>query len=180
MINIFLNFICNEWDYLLFDMMSYWKPQLSLFASKIREKCIKLGYYFDTTFKIFGFIDNTMNAMCRPGGGPTRDGINAPRNDPIIQRSFYNGWKKCHGLKYQTVDIPNGMIFNAFGPVSCRHNDTFTLGESKIVEKLQNCLHLVNQIFIYMVTLHIHMIHTYAQDTLKKIRVEETAWKMEF
>jgi hypothetical protein len=37
MFNIFLNFICNEWDYLLFDMMSYWKPQLSLFASKIRE-----------------------------------------------------------------------------------------------------------------------------------------------
>jgi hypothetical protein len=136
MFNIFLNFICNEWDYLLFDMMSYWKPQLSLFASKIREKCIKLGCYFDTTFKVFGFIDNTMNAMCRPGGGPTRDGINAPRNDPIIQRSFYNGWKKCHGLKYQTVDIPNGMIFNAFGPVSCRHNDTFTLGESKIVEKI--------------------------------------------
>jgi hypothetical protein len=83
---------------------------------------------------VFGFIDNTMNATCRPGGGPTRDGFNAPRKDPLIQRAFYNGWKKLHGLKWQTVALPNGMLFHAWGPVSMRHNDLFTYRYSRINE----------------------------------------------
>ena len=35
----------------------------------------------------------------RVGVSPTavRDGVDAPRNDPLIQRAWYNGWKKLHG-----------------------------------------------------------------------------------
>ena len=47
--------------------------------------------------RVVGFIDNTTNATCHPGGGSARDGIDAPRNDPLIQRARYNGWKKLHG-----------------------------------------------------------------------------------
>ena len=60
------------------------------------------------------FIDNTM----KPGGGPAGDGRNAPRNDPHIQRAWYNGWKKLHGLKWQTVDTPNGMNGHVYCPMS--------------------------------------------------------------
>ena len=67
-------------------MMNYWKPSLGIFATKIQEKCLKLGCHFNDGFKIFGFIDNTMNAMCRPGGGPVRDGLHVQRNDSNIQR----------------------------------------------------------------------------------------------
>jgi DDE superfamily endonuclease len=86
--------------------------------------------------RVAGFIDNTMNATCRPGGGPARDGIDAPRNDPLIQRAWYNGWKKLHGMKYQTVDLPNGMNLHVWGPISVRHNDIVSLHESKINDLL--------------------------------------------
>jgi hypothetical protein len=71
------------------DNLQYWKPMLPACAAAIREKVCNEGCYFPTAndpqggFNIFGFIDNTMNATCRPGGGPTRDGPNAPRNDPL-------------------------------------------------------------------------------------------------
>ena len=84
-----------------------------------------------------------MNATCRPAGGPEFirncgfEGM--PRNDKEIQKAYYNGWKKFHGLKWQTVDLPNGLIFNAFGPVSCRHNDLYTLEHSNINEKIRLC-----------------------------------------
>eukprot|EP01041_Mallomonas_annulata_P002529 gene2529-4918_t len=61
-------------------------------------------------FNIFGFIDNTVIAKCRPGGGPTADGPNAP--------------------KWQTTVLPNGMTFHAFGPETCRQNDLWMLRRS--------------------------------------------------
>jgi hypothetical protein len=82
-------------------------------------------------------IDNTMNALCRPGFGPMRDGVNVPRNDPLIQRDWYNGWKKLHGMKWQTIDLPNGMNFHVFGPVSVRHRNIYTLITSDINELLR-------------------------------------------
>ena len=48
---------------------------------------------------IVGFIDNTIRKTPRPGGGPRVNGL---RWHPLIQQAFYQGWKKCHGLKWQT------------------------------------------------------------------------------
>ena len=42
----------------------------------------------------FGFIDGTVRATCRPDEN---------------QREVYNGHKKVHGLKFQSVSLPNGM-----------------------------------------------------------------------
>ena len=33
------------------------------------------------------------------------------------QREVYNGHKKVHGLQFQSVSLPNGMISNLYGPV---------------------------------------------------------------
>ena len=137
----FVNFLIRNWSYLLLDNMQYWLPKLRLFATAIQQKLLQLGCEFPPPgtpggFCIFSSVDNTLNAACRPGGGPRRDGINAPRNDPLIQRAFYNGWKKFHGLKWQTVDLPNGMNFHVWGPVSLRHCDLYTLSESDINNKV--------------------------------------------
>ena len=70
------------------------------------------------------------------GGGPTRDGVNAPRNDPLIHRAWYNGWKKLRGMKWQTVDMPNGMNFNVWGSISIRHPDCVSLEDSNLNDKL--------------------------------------------
>ena len=50
----------------------------------------------------FGFIDGTVRPICRPEQNP---------------RIVYNGHKRVHGLKYQSVVLPNGMIANMYGPV---------------------------------------------------------------
>jgi hypothetical protein len=37
-----------------------------------------------------------------------------------------------HGLKFQTIDLPNGMNAHIWGPCSVRHNDLWTLGQSNL------------------------------------------------
>lgn len=140
--NAFIEFLVNNWGYLLFDNLQFWLPYLPDCAQAVRDKCNEKGCYFPPGgLRVAGFIDNTMNATCRPGGGPARDGQNAPRNDPLIQRAWYNGWKKMHGMKYQTVDLPNGMNMHVWGPISIRHNDLTSLRDSHINDLLVDLQH---------------------------------------
>ena len=49
----------------------------------------------------FGFIDGTVRPISRPGER---------------QRVVYNGHKRVHALKFQTLALPNGLIRNLYGP----------------------------------------------------------------
>jgi hypothetical protein len=97
-VNWFVKYLIRNWAYLVLDNMDYWTDSLPEFAEAIRKKANELGCNFNNSreiggFNVFGFIDNTMNATCRPGGGPARAGKYAPRNDHLIKRAWYNGWK---------------------------------------------------------------------------------------
>lgn len=50
----------------------------------------------------FGFVDGTVRPISRPGEN---------------QRVLYNGHKRVHAIKFQSVALPNGLIANMFGPV---------------------------------------------------------------
>ena len=50
----------------------------------------------------FGFVDGTVRPICRP---------------KEKQRIVYNGHKRVHSLKFQSVALPNGIIANLYGPV---------------------------------------------------------------
>ena len=50
----------------------------------------------------FGFIDGTIRAIARP---------------ERHQRILYNGHKRVHALKFQSIALPNGLIGNLYGPV---------------------------------------------------------------
>ena len=50
----------------------------------------------------FGFIDRTVRAICRPGEH---------------QQIVYNGHKRIHALRFQSIALPNGLIGNLYGPV---------------------------------------------------------------
>ena len=71
---------------------------------------------------VFGFIDCTIRAVARPVYG---------------QRALYTGWKKKHGLKYQAVMVPDGLIVWLFGPRTCRRFDTTMLTESGLLEEIE-------------------------------------------
>ena len=61
----------------------------------------------------WGFIDGTVRPLCRPGEN---------------QRLLYNGHKRVHSIKFQSVVTPSGMIANLYGPmegeISCVFMET--------------------------------------------------------
>ena len=69
----------------------------------------------------WGFIDGTVLPVCRPGQ---------------FQRIIYNGHKRVHAMKYQSVVTPNGMIANLFGPIEGRRHDSGMLRDSNLLDEL--------------------------------------------
>ena len=57
----------------------------------------------------FGFVDGTVRPIARPDEH---------------QRMMYNGHKRVHAIKFQSVALPNGLIANLYGPVG---KDLFNL-----------------------------------------------------
>jgi hypothetical protein len=101
----------HNWSYLLVDHWDYWVEFFHSCTLAIHNKLSYLGCPFPLPhepyrFRIFGFIDNVILNTFRPGGGPAADGEGAPRKDPLIQRTWYSGWKKCHGgNSKQSIDL---------------------------------------------------------------------------
>ena len=53
----------------------------------------------------FGFIDGTVREIARP---------------KFNQRVMYNGHKRVHGIKFQSVVTPNGITANLCGPFEAK------------------------------------------------------------
>lgn len=70
----------------------------------------------------FGFIDGTVRPICRPN---------------INQRVMYNGHKRVHGIKFQSVVVPNGLIANLSGPYEGKKHDRMMLNESGLLGDLE-------------------------------------------
>ena len=115
----------SNWGYLVLNNMHFWLPQLGYFAEAIRNKMTNLvtvAYRLDYApatvvngvflgfRRIFGFIDNTINAMCRPGGGPLGEGEQAPRLSKEVQETWWTGWKKLHGLKWHGISCVGSAV----------------------------------------------------------------------
>ena len=100
-----LSMITNEVIDYIYNNHSHrimqWNPtilqpaQLQEYANAIHVKGAALD-------NCFGFIDGTVRPISRPGEH---------------QRIVYNGHKRVHGLKCQSVALPNGLIANMYGPV---------------------------------------------------------------
>jgi hypothetical protein len=75
--------------------------------------------YFDfNLFRPFGFVDDFSAETARPGDEARR----REDYDPDIQRAFYSGYFRRHGLKAQVVYLPIGIIGSVF-ITEMRHND---------------------------------------------------------
>ena len=82
--------LVTEWNQILLN-----PPALQSYADSITSKGSPLS-------NCFGFIDGTVRPISRPGHA---------------QRVVYNGHKRVHALKFQSVALPNGLVGNIFGPV---------------------------------------------------------------
>ncbi|CAH3183760.1 unnamed protein product [Porites lobata] len=70
----------------------------------------------------FGFVDGTVRPICRPD---------------LNQRLVYNGHKRVHALKFQSVVTPNGLVANLYGPVEGKKHDAGMLRDSGLYNDLQ-------------------------------------------
>ena len=112
-----LDFIYERHGYLLSSLDQPWFQQeaLETYAEAINVKGAPL-------VNCFGFIDGTVRAICRP----TR-----------YQRVCYNGHKRVHALKFQSVVLPNGLIGHLFGPIEGRRHDCALLRLSGLMDQLE-------------------------------------------
>ena len=73
--------------------------------------------------------------ICKPWQrGRKRRGI---RNQDNIQRACYSGHKRHHGIKFQSIVVPDGTVVQMFGPVEGRRHDVFLLNLSRLDEHMQ-------------------------------------------
>ena len=74
---------------------------------------------------VWGFIDGTIRQTARP--------IN-------YQRSVCTQFKKCHGVKFQSVTVPEGFIAYLKGPWTAQTHDAWMLHESQLMEELEHIM----------------------------------------
>ena len=95
-----------------------WMDQhhLQLYADTIADKGAPLD-------NVIGFIDGTVRPICRP----TR-----------YQRVCYNGHKRIHAIKFQSIVIPNGLIAHLYGPMEGRRHDCALLAASGLMAEMEH------------------------------------------
>jgi nuclease HARBI1 len=98
---------------------SIFKDRFELYARLIHEKSGVQG------IDVWGFIDGTLRKTCRPSR---------------FQKLLYSGHKRCHGIKFQSVTVPDGLIALLFGPVNGNRHDSFMLRDSRLLHKLRDLL----------------------------------------
>ena len=54
----------------------------------------------------------------------------------VFQRVLYNGHKKVHAIKFQSVAVPNGLVANLFSPGEGKRHDSSMLSESNLYNQL--------------------------------------------
>ena len=87
-----------------------------MFAGTIHTKEAALNNAWD-------FIDGTVRPISRPR---------------IHQRIVYNGHKRQHALKYQSITTPNGMIANLYGPIEGKRHDAKMMRISGLMPIIEN------------------------------------------
>ena len=74
---------------------------------------------------VWGFVDGTIRKTARP---------------IYHQRSVYTRFKKCHGVKFQSVTVPDGFIAYLRGPWPAQTHDAQMLHESHLMEELEDIM----------------------------------------
>jgi hypothetical protein len=119
---IFKTFLSAVYQYCrpFFSNPALYAPCFPLYAQLINEKSN------GAVNNVWGFIDGTMRRMCRPC---------------FFQRLFYSGHKNHHGIKFQSVVTPDGLIACFFGPIPASRHNSYMLAESHLLLQLQQLFH---------------------------------------
>ena len=115
--NHIMNFIYDNHHHRLTQLNQTWLSPI-----KLQDYCNVIHNAGAALANCWGFVDGTVRPVCRPGQH---------------QRILYNGHKKVHSIKFQSVVTPNGLIANLFGPVEGRRHDSGMLAQSNLLQGLR-------------------------------------------
>lgn len=102
-----------------FDNPGIFFHRFDLYMDAVKKKAdLPVG----SILRVWGFIDGTLRRTCRP---------------KEFQRMAYSGHKRCHGIKFQSVITPDGLIACLYGPIPGSRHDSFMLTESRLLDKLR-------------------------------------------
>ncbi|XP_066913329.1 uncharacterized protein [Clytia hemisphaerica] len=112
------NYIYWHFGHLLTDMNQPWlsRAKLADYANAIHQAGAALE-------NCWAFVDGTVRPCSRPGEN---------------QRVVYNGHKRIHAIKFQSLVTPNGMIAQLHGPFEGKKHDSSMLVESGLYNQLMN------------------------------------------
>ena len=105
--------VTHRFAHLLNDVKQPWMDH-DLYAQKITQKGAVVN-------NIWGFIDGTVQQVCRPGQD---------------QREYFSGHKRKHALKFQHIMLPSGLVAHSFGPFPGRRHDASMYGVSGVDAQL--------------------------------------------
>ena len=116
-INQLVDFLYTSHHHRFLSLDNPWldAAHLQLYADTIHNKGAPLQ-------NCIGFVDGTVRPICRP----TR-----------YQRVCFNGHRRIHALKFQSVVIPCGLITHLYGPVEGRRHDSALLRISGLMEQFE-------------------------------------------
>ncbi len=118
-------FLSSRYGHLLRNMRN-WEGYIPGFVAKVSSKGApnQLG--------CFGFLDGTLRPTCRPKFG---------------QRSLFSGHRRTHGIKFEMVTLPNGIVAWLAGPYEGRRHDAYVFSVSGLKEQLEELAQSVSQLF---------------------------------
>jgi hypothetical protein len=116
-VNETASFINSRWGRLL-----QWDHDGILSPEKLKGYAAALHRFGAPTHTVCGFIDCTIQRTCRP---VEHEGL------------VYTGYKKFHGMKFQAVVTPNGLIAHLAGPYRAPQNDSGVLRESGLLDSME-------------------------------------------
>ena len=99
-----------------FDEPRIFAGRVDCHALKVHDKCGGLMRH------AWGFIDGTLRKTCRP---------------THFQKRTHSGHKRCHGLKFQSVTVPDGLMACLYGPINGNRHDSYMLAQSQLLLKLR-------------------------------------------
>ncbi len=117
--------VCRYNNLIFFDKNRI-APRLAEFAQAVVAKGGLVA-------NIWSFIDGTVRGIARPTGVGQR----GDENYYLFQQSMYNGHKRKHAMKFQSLSTPDGIISHLFGPFPGRNHDSAMLAASGLKDSVR-------------------------------------------
>jgi len=99
-----------------------WAPQFPAWAAAVYARQGREEGYPG----IVAFLDGTFFSTCRPKSA--------------LQRFYFSGHKWDHGVHFEGVQSPIGLLIDFCGPFEGRHTDKWMLKVSKLVDRFEACM----------------------------------------